>query len=90
MRSRIAECHQGIKLHEPLLRLLALYGLRLVNNENRVRLGNDVNRSAAAKLIQLHINPASIFASGIERLGIDDHHIDGTVRGESVNLCKLR
>ena len=41
-----------------------------------------INRFAAAELVQFHIDAAGIRASGIERLAVYDHAVDGTVLGK--------
>ena len=54
MRCGIAQREQRMKLLEPELGLFALNGLRLVYNEDRIRLGEDIYRPAAAELVKLH------------------------------------
>lgn len=64
---RVAQREQRVELFQALFGLLALNALRLVNNQDRVGFGNDVNRSAAAEGIQRFVNNALVFA-GVERL----------------------
>ena len=90
MGGRIAQGQHWIELLQVLLCLLALDRLRLVDNQNRVRLCNDVNRAAGTEFVQLHVDTTSVLTLGIEGLGIDDHYIDRVVRCETVNLGKLR
>ena len=78
-----------MELFESLLGLSSFNRLRFVNNQNRICLGDNINRSARTELVQFHINSTSIFAFGIECLRIDYHYIDGTVRCKTVNLGKL-
>ena len=89
MGSGITQRHQRMEFFETLLGLSTLHRLRLVNNQDRIRLGDDINRSAAAEFIQLHVNPTGVLAFGIERLRIDDHDVDGAIRSKAVNLCEL-
>lgn len=51
----------------------------------RIGLCDDINGLAAAEGVQLFVNDSLVLA-GVERLHIDDHHIDGTVRSEAVHL----
>ena len=39
------------------------------------------------KVVQLLVNAPCIFAAGIERLGIDDHHVDPSIGAEALQLC---
>lgn len=75
----VTQGEQGMELLQPLLGLLALFCL-----------GDDVNGAARTELVQLHIDAPGILAPGVERLGIDDHHIDGAVGGEAVDFGELR
>ena len=79
-----------MKLFQPLFCLRPFDRLRLVDNEDRVCFGNNINWTAGTKLIQLHINAPRIFAFCVERLRIDDHHIDGTIGGKTVDFRQLR
>lgn len=63
--------------------------LRFVDNQNRVRLCYNVNRTAGTELIQLHVNAPHVLTSGIECLRVDNHDIDGAVRRKAVNFCEL-
>ena len=89
MSRRIAQGQQRIELLQVLLSLLSLHGLRLINNQNRIRLCNDINRPAGPELIQLHTNTSCIFASCIKRLRVDNHGADGVIRRKTINLCQL-
>lgn len=89
MGSRVAQGDHRVELFHPLFGLLALHRLRFINNQDRVRLCNNVNGPTGTELVQLHINTAGLFAFGIERLRIDDHDIDGTIRGKAVNFRQL-
>ncbi len=77
-----------MKLFQILLCLFPLHRLRLIDDQDRVRLRNDIDRSARTKFVRLHVNPSGILPPCVERLGIDDHNIDRTVRGKTVNLCQ--
>ena len=79
MSCGVAQRQQRVKLFQPFLCPLALDRLRLVNNQNRVGLCNNVDWTAGAELIQLHVNASRILTSGVERLRVDDHDIDGAV-----------
>ena len=76
MGSRITKCHQRLELFESLFCLLPLNGLRFINDNDRVCLGYNINRSARTELVQFHINSSGIFATRIECLRVDDHNID--------------
>ena len=75
---------------QTFLRLLAFDRLRLVDNQNRIRLGDDINRSAGTELVELHVNASRVLSAGVKRLRIDNHHIDGAVGGKTIYLSKLR
>ena len=85
----IAEGEQWAEFLQTFLGLLAFNGLRFVNNQNRVGLGNNINRAARTELVQFHVNSSGIFALSVECLGIDNHDIDGIIRCKAVNLCQL-
>ena len=85
----ITQRQQRIELFQPLFCLLALNRLRLVNNQNRVCFCDNVNRAAGTELIQLHVNAPRVLTFGVERLRVDNHDIDGTVRRKTVNLGEL-
>ena len=85
----ITQRQQRIELFQPLFCLLALNRLRLVNNQNRICFCDNVNRAAGTELIQLHVNTPRVLTFGVERLRVDNHDIDGTVRRKAVNLREL-
>ena len=85
----VAECQQRAKLFQPFLRLFSFDRLRLVNNQNWVRLCNDLNRATGTEFVQLHVNTPRILTLGIERLRVDNHDIDGAVRCKAVNFREL-
>ena len=89
MSGRITQRQQWVEGSQPFFRLLSLYALRLVDDQNGIRLGDDVNRTAGAKLIEFHINAPRVFAAGIEGLRIDNHDVDRAVRSKAVDLRKL-
>ena len=89
MSRGVAECQQRAKLFQPFLRLLTLDRLRLVNNQNWVRFCNDINRATGTEFVQLHVNTPRVLTLGIERLIIDNHDIDGTVRRKAVNFREV-
>ena len=89
MRGGVAQRQQRAKLFQTFFCLLALDRLRLVDNQNRVGLCNNVNRATGAELVQLHVNASRILTSGVECLRVDDHDIDGAVRRKAVNFRKL-
>ena len=83
--SGIAQRKERLELFEALLGLLALHALRLVDNQNRIRLCNNIDGLAAAERIELFVNDALVLA-GIERLHVDDHDVDRAVRCKTVNF----
>ena len=85
----IAQRQQWAELLQSFLRLLTLHRLRLVDNQNWVRFCNDVNRTTGTELVQLHVNTPRVLTLGIERLRVDNHDIDGTVRRKAVNFREL-
>jgi len=89
MSGGVAQRQQRIKLFQAFLCLLALDRLRLVNDQNRVCLCDNVDWAAGAELVQLHVNASRILTSGVECLRVDDHDIDGAVRRKAVNFRKL-
>lgn len=78
-----------MKLLQPFLCGRAFYGLGLVDDQYRVGLGDDVDGATAAKLVQPHIDAARVLPLGVERLGVNDHHVDGAVRSKPVDLRQL-
>ena len=90
MRSGVTQRQKRTKLFQPFLCLRSFDRLRLVNNKDRICFGDNVNGAAGTELVQLHINAASVFPFGVERLRIDDHHVDGTIRSKAVDLGQLR
>ena len=90
MRGGIAQRQERTELFQPLFCLHTFDRLRLINNEDRICFGDDVDRFAGAELVQLHINAPRVLTFGVERLRIDDHHIDGTVGGKAVDFRQLR
>ena len=88
--SRITQCHQRREFFQVLLSLLSFNRLWLINDNNRIGLCNDINRSSGTKLIQLHINSSGILTLSIKCLRIDYHYTDRIIRRKPVNLCKLR
>ena len=75
---------------QTFLRLLAFDRLRLIDNQNRIRLGYDIDRAAGTELVELHVNASRVLSAGVKRLRVDNHHIDGAVGGKTVYLSKLR
>ena len=85
----VAEGKQRTEFLQTLLGLLAFNGLRFVNNQNRIGLGNNIDRTAGTEFVQFHVNSSGILALGVECLGVNNHNIDGVIRSEAVNLRKL-
>lgn len=83
MRGGIAQRKERLELFEAFLGLFALHALRLVDNQDWIRLCNDIDWLASAEGVELFVNDALILA-GIERLHIDDHDVDRTVRRKAV------
>ena len=90
VRGGIAQSKQRMKFFQPLFCLRAFDRLWFINNEDRICFGNNIYGAAGAELVQLHINAPCVLALCIERLHVDDHHIDGTVGGKAVDLGQLR
>ena len=86
---RVSQRQQRAKLFQPFFCLLALDRLRLVDNQNWVRLCNDVNRATGTELVQLHVNAPRVLALGIERLRVDNHNVYGAIRRKAVNFREL-
>ena len=89
MGGGVAQGQKRVEFLQPFSGLLALHRLGLVNDQNWVSFSDNINGPAGTKFIQLHVNPAGILAFCIERLGIDNHHIDGAVRRKAVDLRQL-
>ena len=85
----VAQRQQRAKLFQPFLRLFSFDRLRLVNNQNWVRLCNNINRTTGTELVQLHVNTPRVLTLGIERLRVDNHNIYGAVRRKAVNFREL-
>ena len=81
----VAQGKERVELFQALLGLLALHALGLIDDQDGIGLCNDINGLAAAEGVQLFVNDPLVLA-GVERLHIDDHHIDGAVRSEAVHL----
>ncbi len=79
MGSGITQRQQVIELLQVLLGLLTFRGLRLINNQYRIRLGKDVNRAVGKELIQLQADTSCVLAPGIEGLGFDNHRANGII-----------
>ena len=85
VRGGIAQRKERLELFEAFLGLLALHTLRLVDDQNRIRLCNNIDGLAAAERVELFVNDALILA-GIERLHVDDHDVDRAVGCKAVYL----
>ena len=83
--SGIAQRKERLELFEAFLGLLALHTLRLVDDQNRIRLCNNIDGLAAAEGIKFFVNDALVLA-GIERLHVDDHDVDRAVGCKAVYL----
>ena len=87
MRGGIAQRKERLELFEAFLGLFALHALRLVDDQNRIRLCNNIDGLAAAEGIKFFVNDALVLA-GIERLHVDDHDVDRAVGCKAVYLCQ--
>ena len=85
VRGGIAQRKERLELFEAFLGLLALHTLRLVDDQNRIRLCNNIDGLAAVEGIKFFVNDALVLA-GIERLHIDDHDVDRAVGCKAVNF----
>ena len=77
VRRRKIHRKKRVKAGKCLLRCRAAHLLRLVQNDNRTVARNDVDGSAALEVVQLLIDAPCVCAARIERLNVDDHHMDG-------------
>ena len=89
VRGGVAQDHQRVELRQLLCRGLALHLLRLIQNHDGAVLFDDVDRTARLKIIQLQIDAPGILAAGIERLHVDDHHVDSGIRRKALQIVKL-
>ena len=89
MSSRIIQRKERFEFIQRFLRLLSTHFLRFIKNYNRSISPNDVDRSPAAKLVQLHADPPSILASGIKRLHIDNHHRQIRIGTKVINISQI-
>src|SRR5690625_2334621 len=77
---RIANRKKRVKLPERLqgfrrpLRL-ALDLLRFIDDENRTVCRYNIDRPTRLKVVKDLIYAAGVFASGVERLAVDNHHL---------------
>ncbi len=72
----VAQDHQRVELGQRFNRLPSLHLLRLIQNQDRsVRLDH-IDRLPRLKIIQLFINPPGVLPGRVERLHVDDHHVD--------------
>ena len=76
MGGGITQRQQRTEFPQPRFGLLALDGLRLVDDQHRIGLGNHVDGTAGTEFIQLHIDSSCILALCVECLRIDYHYID--------------
>ena len=80
VRRTVEQGEKWVELLEPLARLVLLicsqYALRLVDDEDGTHLPNHIDRSTPAELLQLHPDTPSCCARSVERLRIDDHHME--------------
>ncbi len=90
MGSGIAQRQQRTEFPQPRFGLLALDRLWLVDNQHRIGLGNHVDGTAGTEFVEPHIDSSRVLAFGVERLRIDNHNADSTVRRKVVNFGKLR
>ena len=89
VRCRIAQGEQRTKILQPFLCRCAFHGLRFVDDYDRVRLGDNVDRPTAAEFVEPHIDASRILALRIERLRIDDHDVDRVVGSKPIDLREL-
>ena len=89
MGGGVAQGEERVELLQPLPGLLALHRLGLVDDQDGVGPGNDVDGAAGTELVQLHVDAPGVLAPGVEGLGVDDHHVDGAVGGKAVDLRQL-
>ena len=82
--SRITKCQYRLEFFQALLCLLPLNRLRFVYDKHGICLCNNVDRTTASELIELHIDTASVLALCVERLRIDYHDIDIAVTCKAV------
>ena len=88
MRCGVAQRHERPEPFQPFFRFRSLDGLRLVDDEDRIRLRDDVDRLAGTEFVQLHVNTPCVFACCVERLRVDDHDVNEIVRREILDLIQ--
>ena len=67
----------------------ALHLLRLVQDQDRPVLLDDIDGPARLEVVQFLIDAPGILATGVERLHVDDHHVDPGVRGKALQIVEL-
>ena len=85
-RRGVAQGEERAKIGEALLRLRALDGLRLVDDDDGMRRRDDIDGAAAAELVELHADAPRVLAARVERLDVDDHHADARHLRERLDL----
>ena len=86
---RITQREQRIESLKVFFGLFSFHRLRFVDDQDGIGFGNHINRPAAAEAIQFHVDTPGILSPGVERLGIDDHHVERVVAGKAVDLGQL-
>ena len=86
---RVVQAEQRVKLLQAFLRGRATHFLRLIQDDDRAVCFDDVDRSAAAKIIQLCTDTPCIFTTSIECLNIDDHDVDICALAIIINIRQI-
>ena len=89
VRSRIIEAEKRIELLEARLCGIAAHLLRLVQDQDRSALLDDVDGTAAAELVKLDADAARILSARVECLRVDDHDVKICALREMVNLGEV-
>ena len=90
VRRGIPQNHQRPELFKRFQRLRALHLLRFVQNQNGTVGADDINGATRLEVVQFLVNPAVLLPGGVERLNVDDHHIDARVRGKALKMRQVR
>ena len=101
MRRRVPEREEWLEVLQRGLRDLALDALRLVEDNNRIRMADDVNRFASVELVLTREDRPRLLAAPCrvrllrverdrERLRVDDHHLNAAVTGKGIDLLQPR
>lgn len=89
VRCRVTQNKQRIKFSQRLQGFCPFELLRLIEDHDGLVGLDDIDRAPGLEIIQLFIDPASIGTTGIKRLHVDNHDVDTTIGGETLQLMQL-